>query len=265
MGQDGSFEGVYGRLLSAGLLAGPEFRVNTRTISKQFQPAIASDGAERFVSVWSSFVSLPSGFDLIAQQFLTTQPPPALPAPTVIPVDAQTLSVTWSEAPAQGLSHYELYMDGSDTPLTLEGNSWLATEFLPESTHEFRVGYVLSDGQRSPLSAPGLGTTLDKLDRLVEANNTPAEAPAPAEGWFGSGGAPLAGSDGVLRIGMSVTRLGRSLHWNTQPGGLYQVQSSTNLATWSNVGEPRASMGANDSLDVTNSQKAAFYRVIRLR
>ena len=63
VGQDGSREGVYGRLLTGGALAGGEFRVNTTTVSRQIHPAVAADGQGRFLSVWAGFTG-ETGLDL---------------------------------------------------------------------------------------------------------------------------------------------------------------------------------------------------------
>ncbi len=68
VGQDGSREGVYGRLLAAGVLAGEEFRLNTTTVSRQIHPTVAADGRNRWVSVWASYVG-ETGFDLFGQSF----------------------------------------------------------------------------------------------------------------------------------------------------------------------------------------------------
>jgi len=69
LGQDSSGEGVFGQFLTGdGGLAGAEFRVNTTTISRQIHPTIASDGLNRFLVVWSSFVAGTS-FDLFARSY----------------------------------------------------------------------------------------------------------------------------------------------------------------------------------------------------
>jgi len=80
LGQDGSREGVYGRFLQAGTaVAGSEMRINTTTLSQQIHPAVAWNGVNTFLVVWSSFVS-PSGtdttgFDLSGQAYsLNTSP-----------------------------------------------------------------------------------------------------------------------------------------------------------------------------------------------
>ena len=69
LGQDTSREGLFGQFLSSdGSLEGVEFRVNTTTISRQIHPTIASDGLNRFLVVWSSFVAN-SSFDLFARSY----------------------------------------------------------------------------------------------------------------------------------------------------------------------------------------------------
>lgn len=68
IGQDGSREGVYGRMLTAGALAGDEFRVNTTIVSRQMHPAVAVDGQGRFLSMWAGFTG-ETGFDLFAQYY----------------------------------------------------------------------------------------------------------------------------------------------------------------------------------------------------
>jgi hypothetical protein len=260
LGQDGSYEGVFGRFLSQGALAGPETQVNTRTVSRQIQPCVASDGSERFVVAWSSFVSGRTGFDLRAQTYLTTQPPSALPAPVVTVAGTDSLQANWSAAPYGNVLNYEVYLDGASSPVVVTNPVWLAKGLAPGSTHEFRVRFVLTNGQRSSLSPPGVGTTLTEAQLAGgQSNNTTGEQ---TDGSVvGSGGE----SGGALRLGINVTPLGRRLHWNTQPGGVYQVQCSTNLALWSDVDGSRSAGALGDSLDVTNNQGAAFFRVIRLR
>ncbi|MEO7676735.1 MAG: hypothetical protein ABIV39_08250 [Verrucomicrobiota bacterium] len=72
LGQDGSREGVFGRILQNGtVVSGDEFRVNTTTPSKQIHPAIASQG-DRVLVLWSSFIAV-NGFDLFGQKNSVTQ------------------------------------------------------------------------------------------------------------------------------------------------------------------------------------------------
>lgn len=70
LGQDGSREGVFARSFAPTLeLLDDEFGVNQTTISQQKDPVIAADSTGRVLSVWTSFNSLESGFDLVARKF----------------------------------------------------------------------------------------------------------------------------------------------------------------------------------------------------
>jgi hypothetical protein len=68
LAQDGSKEGVYGRWLNDGAVAGDEFRVNTTTLLRQFMPAVAADSDNRALVIWSSYQTL-AGFDLFGQRY----------------------------------------------------------------------------------------------------------------------------------------------------------------------------------------------------
>jgi len=73
MAQDGSQEGVFGRFLAGGTQpSGDEFRVNTTTVSKQMHPAVAWNGVDRFLVVWTSFTGS-TGFDIYGQAYTLNQ------------------------------------------------------------------------------------------------------------------------------------------------------------------------------------------------
>jgi hypothetical protein len=81
MGQDGSREGVFGRFLQGGTaVSGSEMQINTTTVSQQLHPAVAWNGVNNFLVIWTSFVgassyNLSSGFDLYGQAYsLNTTP-----------------------------------------------------------------------------------------------------------------------------------------------------------------------------------------------
>ncbi len=65
-------EGVFGQFITAGgvLASANDLHVNTTTLGRQVQPVVVSDGASRFLVVWSSLVTAPIfNFDLFAQQY----------------------------------------------------------------------------------------------------------------------------------------------------------------------------------------------------
>ena len=198
---------------------------------------------------------------------------------------------------------YAVYVDGAGTPMVLTtNNTWTMTAangLAASSTHSFQLDYVTTDG-RSPLtlSPPASGTTW-----LGYYWGTPPEV-IPVEWmtmYFGpqsSWPATTADSDGdgmnnyqeflagtnptnaasVLRVQISnvsqvqhlvgkassQTLPGIYLSWNTQPGLTYQVQVTTNLTSWSNLGSPRFAAGTSDFIYV-GSGSAGYYRVLLLR
>jgi hypothetical protein len=99
MGEDGSWDGVYGRFLNtAGEPSSGEFRVNSTTIGRQTNPSLASDGSARFVASWSSFTGLGSGLDIYAQRFaasdyIATAPTTSYFAPTSDPFPTDVFPV----------------------------------------------------------------------------------------------------------------------------------------------------------------------------
>jgi hypothetical protein len=89
LGQDGSREGVYGRVMNTDTtFASGEFLVNTTTIGSQMHPTVASDGNTQFLAVWASYVRGGADFDLSAQRFA----PPGFVPPLVANAYAPPLS-----------------------------------------------------------------------------------------------------------------------------------------------------------------------------
>lgn len=285
LGQDGSREGVYGRTLAAtGLPVGPEFRVNTRTVSQQLHPAVASDGAGHFLTAWTTFGGGLESFDLAAQRYAYAQEPLLAPAaPHVTVISSNTLAVSWPKLAGFNVAGYEVYADGAvSAAATVTNNVWRATGLAPGSTHTYRLAYVLADGRRSPLSpASQPKTTYGTLtyggmpyDWMLENFGPDVfEWPSPNADSDGDGASNraefLAGTDplnanSVLRVRLEPTGRGLLVHWNTVPGLIYQLQSTTNFGAWNNVGEPSFAPGTTDSQYVGGGN-AGYYRVIRLR
>jgi hypothetical protein len=295
LAQDGSREGVYGQFLQGnGSRVGGEFRVNTTTANSQIQPVIASDGASQFLAIWSSFTGLPYSFDLYAQRYLNALqpleplPPPFVYAPFVVShnVYQPQLLVSWPPVTGLSAADYEVYVDGATAPTAVTtSNAWTmaaANGLIANSSNYFQVDYVTTDGRHSPLSLPAGGTTwsganyygipFEWMEKYYGYNfaNWPTNVNAPlASGGvsllqvFFSGGNPLDSST-WLRTALSNTPEGLFLSWNTQPGFTYQVQVTTNLGAWSNLGAPRFAAGASDSIFVGGSS-TGYYRVLLLR
>ncbi len=294
LAQDGSREGVFGQFLSGnGQLLGGEFGVNTTTVSQQMHPAVASDGNSRFLVVWTSFIGGNSSFDLFAQRYAASQALPAPGAPFVYApfllgtnsVYQPQLQVSWPELTGLPVAEYEVYVDGSATvAVSTTTNIWTLTGIAPSSTHGLQVDYLTTDGRRSLLSAAAYGTTWSGANfggipfEWMAAHFGPNVLtwPKPTDDSDGDGANNLhefqAGTiptdpTSVMRVELVSTAQGTRLGWNSQPGGIYQVQVSTSLesGSWTADGVARFAAGPADSVLVDGTSSAAYYRVIRLR
>jgi hypothetical protein len=296
LGQDGSREGVYGQFLHEnGALVGNELLVNTTKAGQQMEPAVASDGAEQFLAVWTSFTFGPNSFDLFAQRYenvgavLEPMPAPFVWTPFVISngVYQPQLVLTW--APVQGLavSNYLVFVDGSATSTaTVNGTEWTMTAangLETNSTHSFATEYVTAQGFASPISPSASGTTWSGLnwggipyEWMAEFFGgyyggtyhtnfwPPANSPVAAGGpsllqIFQTGGNPF-NSVTWLQTSLTQTGNGMFLSWNTQPGMTYQIQETTDFKTWSNYGSPLFERGTNDTRRVGDGG-GGYYRI----
>ena len=295
LGQDGSREGVFGQYLHGnGALVGGEFRVNTTTVNSQMEPAVASDGADQFLVVWTTFTGLQYGFDLYAQRYANVAavlPPMSAPfvwAPFVLSngVYQPQLMVTWPALLGISVSAFEVYVDGAATPAGVTAsNVWTMTAangLAKNSTHSFTIDYVTTDDRRSPMSPPASATTWsgakwggipyewmanyfgDTGDPWPAANQPLVSGGPTLLQIFQSGGDPNNPAT-WLQTALVKTPQGMFLNWNTQPGRTYQVMAKTDMtAAWSNLGAPRFAAGANDSIYVGGSP-AGYYRVMLQR
>ena len=282
MGQDGAREGVYGQFLRGdGTLLYGEMRDNATTASQQMQPAIASDGTARFLTVWTSFVGGAGSFDLYAQRFVNTNAALAAPgAPYVTVLNSSSLAVSWPLVQGLSVSNYEVYADGAVAPTVSVTNTyWNATGLGASSQHSYRLAYVLTDGRRSPLSL----STTNSTYSTVSYSGIPGEWMSYyyGEDW------PLANADNdgdgvstkneflqgtdpndaasVLKYKLRPSLQGMFLDWNTQAGLVYQVQTkSTPAGAWANFGGPRFAAGTNDTTYV-GGNNSAFFRIGRVR
>jgi hypothetical protein len=293
LGQDGSLEGVYGQFLNADAsISGSELRINTTIINKQIHPSLATDGAQ-FLVAWSSYVGGVNSFDLLSQRFVNAeQPLVPMDAPFVnVPFELANgvyrpqMEVSWPVQAGIPADHYEVFMDGAAEPkVSVGSNVWLMTSsdgLVAGATHSFRVAYVTADGMRSPLSASTSATAwsgynwggipfewmtaqygADMAAWPSSSKNLADTGPTVLEVFIG-GGSPN-NPDSWLRTKLEPSSQGYFLKWNPQPGRFYQVQTSGDLASWTDIGGKRFASGDQDSLPVGNSN-SGYYRVVLMR
>lgn len=284
LGQDGDQEGVFGRLLTPGdQKQSGEFQVNSIAANKQLLPTVGSDAEGNALIVWSGFTGGRDSFDLQAQKFAADQPLPVLEAPFVFGSGYWSIGVSWPSLDGVEIDSYELYLDGSESPVIAIGNMHTFSGLNAGSEHSIELSYVLPDGSRSPRSAPAYGRTWGRdqnFDQLPDDwqtsffGVTSVDWPGADADTDGDGATNIeelrAGTDptdaaSLLQTQVVNTATGLHLQWNTNAGGIYQVQVSTDISSWFDTGAPRLAVGGLDSISIVNDQGIAVYRVLRLR
>lgn len=280
-GQDGAEEGIYGRTIGSAGFDGPEFLVNTRTLSKQVQPAVGRIG-ETVLVAWSSFMGGLESYDLFAQNF-SVAPDTSLSAPAapfVSSLSQNSICVTWSEQVAHAVDKYLIYVDDEPAEETSAGMLTIARAWAPKSSHTVRLAFRTADGRVSPKSEAATVMTFgpdansDGLPDDWQTENWGKIWPAAGADSDGDGASNaqefLAGTDptsagSVLRLEIQARQQGMYLLWNTQPGSYYQLQVTADFQAWQNAGTPRFAPSSEDAAPISAPGQVQYYRVIRMR
>ena len=282
---DGYGMGVSGQWLSpSGVPLGDEFIVNTRTAGDQLTPTVATDGENRIVALWSTFGGSARGMDLAGQRFTRAATPLEAPsAPYVFATSSSRMLITFPELAGLAVKQYELYINDSVSPVVVTSGSYSLGGLAPNSTQVVRLAFQLQDGRKSPLSPPTSGSTwgedgnADGLPddwQTIAYGNDPSKWPMPSADTDQDGASDreefLAGTDpkspqSVLRTTLTGTQQGVLLSWNSRPGAFYQVQSSSDLKDWINIGAARLAAGETDSVPIGDQPNNSYYRVNLLR
>jgi hypothetical protein len=196
------------------------------------------------------------------------------------------LLISWPPLLGISISNYEVYVNGSGTPMAVTtGNQWTMTAangLTRGTNHSFQLDYVTTGGRRSPLSPSAGGSTWSGLNWSGipfewmeqyyggDISQWPAATARPAVNGptllqvFLTGANPNVSSTWLV-TSLTSTPEGIFLSWNTQPGATYQVQVRTSLsAAWGNLGAPRFAAGYSDSIFVGGGQ-SGFYQIMLLR
>lgn len=284
LGQDGSREGIYGRVVGLNSTVGEEIRINSGRRSRQVYPAVGGSSLESALVVWSTFLGGTASHDVHAQRFAAASSLGTPSAPFVSAVSQTRLTVTWPRVNGFEVAGYELYVDDAAVPIELAGNRHTVENLQPGSVHSFRLAYRLADGQKSPVSEASSGATwaedatYDGLPDDWQARYWPgsqAAWPGAKEDSDGDGasnlGELLTGTDptnpeSVLRLRIDRSQdQGPRLSWAAVPGSVYQVQRSASLGTWEAFGPERFAAETTDSVPIDASSSLEMYRIIRIR
>jgi hypothetical protein len=182
------------------------------------------------------------------------------------------------------VKNYQVYVDGSANPIETTSNFIELPNLEAGSLHQVKVGYVTLAGVHAPSGQETTGQVWgqdDNGDQLPDAYQRTYWGANPQH-WehalvdsdldgmnnvdeLMAGTNPLSARS-VLNIGMEKRGDQTWLAWEMQLGGVYQIESSTDLNAWNSVLE--TPIVANDfhgerQLDYSLSKE--LFRVVRLK
>jgi hypothetical protein len=282
LGQDGSWEGVYGRWTDAdGIIQGDELRINTTTAGGQIHPTASAGPSGQLLVAWS--MNQPrTGMEIFGQSLATGGELPTPAAPFVTPISSSSIMASWPKINSLEVAAYRVYAEDGVQLAELADNHWKKDGLAPSSRISLQISYVLKTGEVSPRSPSGSATTWgqdDNYDGLPDdwqaiywssggkypsgSEDSDADGMSNLAEW-------LAGTNPVepgsrLQVTALLTALGLRLEWGTQPGFVYQPQSSLDGKLWKNVGGPRFAAGSSDAMTIAATGDASLFRVLRVR
>ncbi len=280
--QDGSFEGVFGRLFNASGFVSDEVLVNTTTLLSQIHPTVASD-KDGFMVAWSCYLLGDASFDLMAQRYLCDSDGVLLDkpqAPFAYALTEYDLFVSWPAVAGRAVKEYQLFID-QQPALILTEPFYTLEDLTPGASRSFSYRYVLESGVISPVSEVAVAKTwgTDKNRdgipddwQVLYFGSDKSKWPAASLDSDGDGVSNLdeflAGTsptdpESVLKTSLKVTSQGVRLEWGTVPGFVYQVQSSEDMQKWANLGAPRRATAKKDSMALEPDKKR-FFRIVRV-
>ncbi len=222
--------------------------------------------------------------DLYAQRYATTLQPLTAPgAPYILPLDSYTLSASWPPLLGFDVSYYGVVRGRppkQTSPTTTCGQIRIRTTIPAASTtSNSPMRWRMAEYRRFPrsrLAPPGarieISTdcrTIGKrciMVRIRPIGHQPINYSLRVSPlWRFSFGAPIRRIRNTwLKQWITQTPEGLFLNWNTVPGGIYQVLSTTDFKTWTDYGAPRFEAGSTDSVYLGQSNKS-YFRIVRNR
>lgn len=283
MGQDGSYEGVFGRIMNpSGQPFDSELQVNTSTFNRQIHPVLKADVSGRFLAVWASYSDGGTYFDLHAQRLASAQPLPVMPAPFCNALSQAGIAVSWAPLAGFDVQQYEIYIDGAQQPIVTTNNYHVVSGLVPGTSYSIALNFVLADGRRGQRSAAttistwGLDGNFDGLpddwqEQFWSADSSNWQSPLLDSDGDGASnltefltGTNPVDAQSVLRARIEKRGGNVWLEWDAMPGLVYQVQRTLNSVEWLAYGGSRFAPDVTDTITV-NGGDSALFRIVRLR
>lgn len=252
----------------------------------QLMPTFSAKGDQEIVAFWSSFEGGVESFEIKGQEFDLSSSGVVLPEPAdpfFYSTGFNKLTASWPVVEGVNVDHYRVYLNGSATPMMTEENFIEIDSLADGSEHRVQWSYVSSNGVESPLSGLTVGrawsqdSNSDGLPDQFQATYWGGNKKHWEDFYADSDGDGLnnleellAGTNplnprSVLNIGLVKTDGVPRLTWEMQPGGIYQIESSGDLAHWTHTGAPFLATEYEASMPVNTDQAKRLYRVVRLK
>lgn len=143
------------------------------------------------------------------------------------------------------------YVQGVDFDLDEYNGRWCVTPEFPEGTYAYFVS----------IAANGTPTFPYNIGRAYYGNVRGGTVTSIAETVVTNF---VGGPNGAFSLGPPVRQDSTvTLTWSSVDGGTYQVESTTDLNSWSTNATNVASQGIDTQTNLSNSASAGFYRVAR--
>jgi len=262
--------------------------LNTNQQSLQYMPTLSSTKDGNYVAVWSSFVGGAESFDLKALRFdggdygsgLNLETPQQ---PYVFGLGFDEIGISWPAIEDDNLAHYEVFIDGAQEAIVTQDNYLSVDKLAVNSRHSVTFSYVTKNGVKSSVSKTGEGQTWgqdsnsdglpDSFQQTFWGFNPDhwehANTDSDQDGLSNleellAGTNPL-NARSVLQVGMEKSDDSYWLVWDTNPGAIYQIQSTGDLKSWNGTTGPKVANGVGERMPITASQAQNIYRVVRLK
>jgi len=256
---------VFARLYdSNGNPVGAEFAVNTSTKNACAHPSVAASPDGGFAIAWSQ-QSAASG-NASSSQFVVAGG--GQQSQTSWDVYARILGSNGTPKTQPVLLNTFTYGDQYSPKISAFRQSYLAS-WLSLGQDGFMEGvfgqYFTSDGQLAGVEFQvNTGNASRQITPVIASDSANRFLVAWSSFATSANFDLFAREYDLIQLSISSGPSGAVLSWNTKPGLLYQVQTSTDSVNWSNYGTARTATGLTDSITLSGGVGASLFRVIGL-
>ena len=283
LGHDGDVEGVYGNLIQNGQVNGEDILINTTTSGRQFLSSVANLNESSWVVSWSGFSTLSRSMEIYAQKYNISSGRIQPASVYAFSSGANSINAVWPIVNDETVAGYRISIDQLNKTFETDSNSISIDGLKAGQSYEISLSYIYQDGSTSVANAEARVSTWGNdgnHDGLPDSWQTlyfgsdqtkwlRSEEDADNDGASNmdellAGTSPSNGSD-VLAMELLIFNDQTWLSWTTVEGGIYQLQQTSSLNVWQNVGLPRFAADDYDAVQINNSAELNLYRIVRLK